>query len=111
MHQPVLANVEIPRAGTAAPLVGAALSDVILEGVHPGEGALLQRFHLMVDAALFIAQRLQLSAAIVDDPNSLTETQLKRSFANGQRILWIAHPPAHHGINIHMEISVPREKL
>src|SRR5271155_4787829 len=63
MHQPVFANVEVACAGTAAPRIRQALSDVVLEGVDAGEAALLPRLHFVVDPALFAAQRLQLATA------------------------------------------------
>src|SRR5262249_43287409 len=53
VHEPVFADVEVARAGAAAPLVGAALGDVVLKGVHAREAALLHGLHLVVDGALF----------------------------------------------------------
>src|ERR1700704_5790483 len=67
MHQSVFADVEIAGAGTAAPVVGQALRDVVLESVDAGKALLFKRLHLVVDAALLLAERLQLTAAIVDD--------------------------------------------
>ena len=44
MHQAVFADVEIARAGAAAPVIGQALRDVVLKGVDAGETALFPRF-------------------------------------------------------------------
>src|SRR5271170_1651295 len=65
VHQSVFADVEIARSGAAAPLVRQTLRDVVLEGVNSGKAALLPRLHLVVDAALFVVERLHLAAAIV----------------------------------------------
>src|SRR5437879_3499324 len=67
VHQSVFADIEIAGAGSAAPVVTFALRNVVLEGVDASEAAFLERLHFVVDAALFLAQRLQLSAAVVND--------------------------------------------
>ena len=58
MHQPVLANVEVPRAGSAAPLVGAAVGDIVLERIDAREAAPFEILHLVIDATLFVTKRL-----------------------------------------------------
>src|SRR5579883_3122934 len=64
-----LADVEIARPGAAPPLVGTPLRDVVLERIDAREAALLQRLHLLIHRALLRVQRLQLPAAVVDDPD------------------------------------------
>src|SRR5271157_1738365 len=58
VHQPVLADVEIARARSASPIVWQSPGDVVLKRVHPREAAFFQSLHLVVDAPLFVAQRL-----------------------------------------------------
>src|SRR5580692_6257991 len=70
VHQTVLTNVEVARAGTTAPLIGTAQRDVVLEGIHPCEAALLKVLHLVIHAPLFVVQRLHLSRTIVNDSYS-----------------------------------------
>src|ERR1700685_593439 len=89
MHQPVFANIEISRTGAASPLVGQALRNVVLKSVDARKAALLPRLHLVINAPLFLAQRLHLPAAIVYDADGRTESQRNRALANSQRILWI----------------------
>ena len=87
VHQAILANVEIARPGAAAPLIGAALRNIVLEAVDPGETALLHRLHLAVDPALLLIQRLQLPRAIVNDADGRAETQAQGTLSDDQRIL------------------------
>src|SRR5580704_16819043 len=111
VHQAILTNVYIARAGTAAPLVGPALSDVVLKAVDTGEAALLHRLHLVIDALFFFCKRLQLAAAIVNNANRRTKTESQRPPPDGQRVLRIAHAPADHGIYVHVEISMFGEQF
>ena len=93
VHQAVFADVEIARAGAAAPVVRLALRNVVLESVDAREAALFHGLHLVIDAALFFAERLQLAAAIVDDSDRRTEAQLDRALADGERVLRMRMPP------------------
>src|SRR5262249_18413459 len=79
VYQAVFANVEIARAGAATPMVLAPLRNVVLEIVDARVAALLHRAHRGVNLALLVAQRLQLAAAIVDDPHGRREAQLERA--------------------------------
>ena len=65
MYQAVFANVEVARAGPAAPLVGTALGNIVLEAVDAGEAALLHRLHFVVHPTLIIIQRLQLPRPVM----------------------------------------------
>ena len=65
----------------------------------------------MVDALFFVGQRLQLSAAVVNDADGRAEAQLQRALADGERILRIAHAAAHHGIDVHVEIGMFGQQL
>ena len=67
VHQPVFADIEIARAGAAAPVIRQTLGDVVLKRVDPREAALFQRLHLVINPPLFVAQGLQLPAAVVND--------------------------------------------
>src|SRR5271168_1519727 len=83
VHQSVFADIEIARARATAPVVGQALRDVVLEGVDAGEAALLPRLHLIVNAALFLVERLHLAAAVVNNSDGRAETQLDGALADG----------------------------
>src|SRR6516225_676972 len=96
VNQPVFADVEIARAGSATPLVRSPLRDVVLERVDAGEAALFKRLHLVIHRALFGVQGLQLPAAVVNDPDRRAEAELHGAPADRQRILRILHPAANH---------------
>src|SRR5215467_3733394 len=106
MHQPVLADIEVACSGAAAPIVGHALGDVVLKCVDPGEAALLERLHLVINASLFVTERLQLPAAIVNDPNRRCEAQFDRTLADYKRVLRMWNPSAHHGVDVHMKVGI-----
>src|SRR5580692_6349552 len=78
MHQAVLADVEIARAGAAAPVVLFAVGDIVLKAVDAGIAALLHSAHGQVHFALVAAQRLQLAVAIVNDADRGGEAELER---------------------------------
>src|SRR6185312_11928850 len=61
VHQAVFADIQVTRAGAASPFVRAPLSDVVLKVVDAREAALFQVLHRVIDLALFLVQRLQLS--------------------------------------------------
>src|ERR1019366_8670585 len=67
VNQPVLADVEIARTGTATPLVRATLRNRLLKCVEAGVVLFLPVAHLEVNASFFVLERLQLAAAIVND--------------------------------------------
>src|SRR5271169_5690655 len=67
VHQAVLADVEVARSGTAAPVVGLSVSDGFLELVEAGIIALLPVAHLEVNATFFVLERLELAVPVVDD--------------------------------------------
>src|SRR5580765_7838638 len=49
VHEPVLADIQVARAGAALPLVRPPIRDRILEEVQAREVALLQFLHLAID--------------------------------------------------------------
>src|SRR6185369_1192160 len=59
VDQPVLANVEITRACTAAPLVRPALGDAVLEPVEPRVVLVTELLNLLEDMFLFRRKWLQ----------------------------------------------------
>src|ERR1700731_4683139 len=57
MHQAVLANVHVTGPGPAAPPVGCALGNGVLEVVQPGEMTVLQSLHLMINRPFALPER------------------------------------------------------
>ena len=69
VHQPILADVQITRAGAAAPLIRLALRDVVLKCIDASETAFLERLHFVINAPFFLTQGLELSSAVVNNAN------------------------------------------
>src|SRR5271169_2566225 len=67
VHQAVFADVEVARTCAAAPLVGPAIGNVVLEPAEAGVIMLFERLHFQKDIAFILAERLELSFAIVND--------------------------------------------
>src|SRR5579863_5754335 len=111
MHQPIFANVEIPPARAAAPVVGLALCNVVLKSVNAGEAGLFERLHFVVDAAFFFAQRLHLAAAIVNDADGRSESERDSALANRERILRMRDAAADNRIDIHVKVGVFGEQF
>src|SRR5271165_1406238 len=76
VHQSVFADVEVTRSGAAAPLVGPAVGNVVLEPVEARVMVLLELLHLQEDIALDLAQRLELSFAVMNDADGRSEAEL-----------------------------------
>src|ERR1700685_619233 len=76
MHQTILANVEIARAGATSPVVLQALGDVVLELIDAREGLLAQRHDLFENFLLARAQRLQLAVVVMENSDGRSESQL-----------------------------------
>ncbi len=87
------------------------MRDVVLESIDAREAALLPRLHLVVNAPLLYAQRLQLAAAIVNNADGRSKSQLDRAPPNRKRILRMVNATANHRINVHVKIGVLSQQL
>ncbi len=111
VHESVLADVEITRPGAAAPVVGQAPGNVVLKRVDAGKAALFERLHFVIDAALFLAQRLQLPAAVVNDSDRRSESEFYGALADHEGILRMGNAAAHDRIDVHMKVGVLGQQL
>src|SRR5438309_4700899 len=111
MHEPFFADVKIASAGAAAPIIGLALGNIVLKRVNAGEAALFERLHFVIDAALFVIQRLQLAAAIVNNSNGGSEAEFNRALADRQRVLGMRNSASHDRVDIHVKIGVLGQQL
>ncbi len=68
--------------------------------------ALAERHDLFENFPLALAQRLQLSVAVVQNPDGGREAQLQRPVRHGERVLGIADAAAEHGIDVHVKLGV-----
>jgi len=93
VHQAVFADVEVARSRAAAPVVLHSVSDVVLKPVKARVAALFHGSHGGVSFTLLVAERLQLPAAIVDNPHRGAEPQFERAPADRKRVPRVAIPP------------------
>src|SRR5439155_22684148 len=100
MHQAVLADIQISRAGAAAPVVLTAVRDIVLEKIQLPVAAAAQFFGLEVYRALVLCQRTKLAVPIMDDPDCRGKSQLNGTPADCQGIRGIVNPAADHGVDI-----------
>ena len=111
MDQAVLADVEVARAGAAAPIVFAARGDVVLEAIDASEGALAERHDLFENFALALAERAELAVAIVQNAHGGSESKLDGAVSDGESVLRVAHAAAENRVDIHLKFGVLGEKL
>src|SRR5207249_2397504 len=76
VNEPLLAYVEVAPTRSAAPVVGLTLCEVILKVIHARVAAFSDRLHLLEDAHLFFAERLEGSRSVMDDTARAREAQL-----------------------------------
>src|SRR6266568_1185008 len=111
VHQAVLANVQIPRARPAPPVILPPARHVMLKLVEPRERPLAQRHDLFEDLDLSRPQRFQLPVVVVNDPDRARQPQFHRAVRDAQRVLRILHAASQHGIDVHLEIRVLPQQL
>src|SRR5271154_2117540 len=75
VHQPVLADIQIPSTRAAPPVVRLPIGDRLLEVIEPRVAPACQIPYLVPNPALRRTQWLQLPAAVMDNPNRRAETQ------------------------------------
>src|SRR5579864_7535344 len=111
VHQAVFANVEVASARPTAPIIGQTLGNVVLKCVNAREAAFLERLHLVINAALFSAERLELPAVVVNDPNRRREAEFDGALADDEGVLWVSDAAADHRVDIHVKVGVFSEQL
>ncbi len=111
MHQPVFADVKVARSGAAAPVIRLAVDDGFLKVIEAGIMLLCQPLHFVINPALFVAQRLQLPIAVMNDADSGSKSQLQRAMRDGQRVLRILDAASHDGVDVDVEIGVRGQHL
>lgn len=106
VDEAVFADIEIPRSGTAAPLVRFAARNIMLELIEACIRALSEIHHLFEDLLLFIAQRLELTIPVVQHADSARESELQGAPGHFQRIFRKSYAAAQHGIDVHLKFGV-----
>src|SRR5262249_520661 len=67
MDQSVFADVQVARPGPAAPFVRPAVSQIVLKPVKARPALRAETFQLFVNPRLSLAQRFELSRAVMND--------------------------------------------
>lgn len=111
MHEAIFADVEIARAGAAAPLVGASGGDVVLEAVDARVASFFHRFHGVINAALFFAERHKLSVAVVNDADGGGEAEGEGALSDDEGVVGILDAAADDGVDVDVEVGVFGEQL
>src|ERR1700679_2044551 len=94
MNQAVFANVQVARAGSAAPVVFQPLGDVLLKLIDPRKRSLFQRDNFIEDLLLARAQRFQLPIVVVKNSESRGESELDGPMRDGEGVCGISYPAA-----------------
>src|SRR5579863_3289491 len=75
MDEAVLANVEVARAGAAAPVVFAARGDIVLKRIDARKRTLAEAHDFLENFSFARAKGLELAIAIVNDADCRSESQ------------------------------------
>src|SRR5260221_13590209 len=106
MHQPVLTDIEVTRAGTAAPVVWPTQRNVVLKLVEAGIAVLAQLLHLGENRLCFVVERTELTGAVMDDAYSRGKAQFHGALADRHCIPLLSYPGADHGVDIHVKLGM-----
>ena len=111
MNQTILANIEVARAGAAAPIVFAARGDIVLERIDTRERTLAEAHDFLENLALVRRKGLELAVAIVNDADRRGESQFNGSARDGEGVFGMMDAAAQHGIDVDVKIGVLGEQL
>ena len=118
VDQPLLADIQIARAGAAAPLVGLPVGEVGLKARNPRVEILhdLPRTadggrHLVVHLPFRWRERLQVAGSIVDDANRGREAELPRARVDRPRVFGVLDAAAEHRVDVDVEGGVVLQVL
>ena len=113
MDQPVLADVEVSRAGAALPVVRLPVGEVQLEPANAGVQVLEHLaasvnplHHLVKHRALFRSEGLEQAGSVVDDANRGRETELRRPLIDRPRVIGVLDAAADHRVDVDVEVGV-----
>ena len=111
MDEAILANVEIARAGAAAPMVFAARGDIVLKRIDARKRAFAEAHDFLENFALVRCKRLKLAVAVVNDANRRGKSQFDGATRDGEGVLGMMDVTAQHGIDVDVKIGVFGEQL
>src|SRR5215213_11522845 len=105
MDQPVLADVKVPRARAASPVVRLAVGEVVLEVVHAGVALLSHLLHLEEDLALDSLKRLEGPHPVVNYPERAGKAELPCASAHYEGVFRALDSAADHRIDVYLELG------
>src|SRR5205085_4497761 len=106
VDESVLADVEVARAGAAAPGVSLARGEVVLEPPQTRVLRLVQPLQLLVDLALALGQGLQEPVAVVYDADRGGEAQLDGAARDDERVFGVLDAAADDRVDVDVEVRV-----
>ena len=87
VDQPVLADVQVSRAGAALPVVHLTAGEVFLEPVDAGITVRgLESFDLLIHAPFTLVQRLQSAGMVVNDAHGTCESKSDSALGDRDRV-------------------------
>src|SRR5262249_11763865 len=107
VDQAILADIEVPRAGAAEPVVWLSVGKVLLEAVvvREVEHRLSERQDPLQNQPLRLVELEQPAASIMNDPDSGRESEIARAFGDGQGVIGIRDPAADDRVDEHVELG------
>lgn len=107
VDQAVLTDVQIAAAGAATPLPWNSTGDILLEPVEAGIRTLPQTHNLLENFLLLWAERLELSAVVMQNAHGRSKAQLECPPCDNKCIFRMMDRTAQNGIDIDLENRVP----
>src|SRR5256714_13417068 len=106
VHESVLADVEVARAGATAPGVGLARGEVVLEPPQARVLRLVQSLQLVVDLLLVFGQRLQKPVPVVYDADRCGESEFDCAARDCERVFGVLDAAADDRVDVDVEVCM-----
>ena len=111
VHQAVFADVEVARAGAAAPVIGQAFDDGFLEVIELRVVGLFAVLHGEIDLRVGFSKGLELAVAVMDDADGGFEAELQGALADDEGVVGVLEAAADDGVDVDVELGVLCEHL
>src|SRR5256714_15667639 len=106
VYESVLADVEVARAGAAAPGVGLARGEAVLEPPQARVLRLVQSLQLVVNLLLAFGQRLQKPVPVVYDADRRGEAEFDCAARDCERVFRVTDAAADDRVDVDVEVRV-----
>ena len=112
VDQTILADIEVPGAGAAEPVVWLSVREVLLKSVVVGEveQRLSERHDSLQNQPLRLVELKQPAGSTMNDSDSRRESKIARAFGDRQRVTRIPDTAADDRIQEHVELGELRQQ-